>query len=287
KQGIQSQPLKPSVLFFTKCILAILYLLIQIWRIVYYFLSSKLVSQEQGLIMLISPILIIITVINILWLMNNDRIKNKYCSGLLFFFWILSVVAIIPDLIIYTNDFRKNRSFLIELIRVWLQLLIALLSFIANCFAESYKFSTTHGKKSIYPEHYINFLSVLTFGWVTKLIIQGSKRPLTEDDCWHLHFTETSANVVDRVEYYWNRSYNHLKNRVNKQQQTHENGVHEETKDLLNDVPKVELKKPKTTNKNIPKFWHALFLSFKGKLLVGGLLKFFQDILQFTGPIIL
>ena len=56
----------------------------------------------------ISPILYILTSLTILWLMNYDRCKGMLCSGLLFTFWLLVTVTMIPDVIDYTIDYEKK-----------------------------------------------------------------------------------------------------------------------------------------------------------------------------------
>ncbi|CAF0848112.1 unnamed protein product, partial [Didymodactylos carnosus] len=204
KRKIQPEPLKISILFATKCISASLYILVQILRVMYYFLPSRSITQEQGFVTFITPILVIITVLHGLWLMNNERTKGMFCSGLLFSFWLLSTVAIIPDLVIYTIEFKRDRFLLKELARVWIQFSLSLLLFIANCFAEPHDFRKTSGK-NICPELYVSFPSRITFWWVTKVVIRGYKRPLIEDDCWDLHLSEKAVNVVEKLQYYWNR----------------------------------------------------------------------------------
>ncbi len=79
-------------------------MIVQIVRIVNYVLPSDSEKPQSNLI---SPILYIFTSLTILWLMNYDRRKGMFCSGLLFGFWLLICVAIIPDVIDYTIDYKR------------------------------------------------------------------------------------------------------------------------------------------------------------------------------------
>jgi hypothetical protein len=50
----------------------------------------------------------------ILWLVNYDRLKGVFSSGLLFVFWLLVTVASIPDIIDYSVKFHQQVSHLHE-----------------------------------------------------------------------------------------------------------------------------------------------------------------------------
>ena len=49
----------------------------------------------------------------------------------------------------------------------------------------------------------------------------------------------------------------------------------------------VDVKKPPPKCQKTPVFWHALFRTYRDKLIVGGLLRFGQDLCQVSGPMIL
>ncbi len=86
---------------------------------------------------LLTPVLYIITAITILWLMNYDRLKGVYSSGLLFMFWLLVSLAIIPDFYQQLNH-TKSVLFWIKLISFGLHFFCAFGLFITTCFAEKY-----------------------------------------------------------------------------------------------------------------------------------------------------
>ena len=79
-------------------------MIVQIVRIVNYALPSDSEKPQSNLI---SSILYILTSLTIIWLMNYDRRKGMFCSGLLFGFWLLVCVAIIPDVIDYTIEYKR------------------------------------------------------------------------------------------------------------------------------------------------------------------------------------
>jgi hypothetical protein len=39
--------------------------------------------------------------------MNYERLKGMFCSGLLFGFWLLACLAIIPDVIVYSIEYKQ------------------------------------------------------------------------------------------------------------------------------------------------------------------------------------
>jgi len=44
--------------------------------------------------------------------MNYDRLKGLFCSGLLFGFWLLVCLAIIPDVINYTLEYKQGVKYI-------------------------------------------------------------------------------------------------------------------------------------------------------------------------------
>jgi len=71
-------------------------------------------TEQKGQATLLTSVLYIITAMTILWLMNYDRLKSIYCSGLLFGFWLLVSLAIVPDVIDYSVKFQQQVSHLYE-----------------------------------------------------------------------------------------------------------------------------------------------------------------------------
>jgi hypothetical protein len=71
-------------------------------------------TEQNGQATLLTSVLYIITSVTIIWLMNYDRLKSIYSSGLLFVFWLLVSLAIVPDIIGYSVKFQAQVSHLYE-----------------------------------------------------------------------------------------------------------------------------------------------------------------------------
>jgi len=81
--------------------------LVQIICILHYVI---LATEAKGLANLLTPVLYIITAMAILWLMNYDRLKGVFSSGLLFMFWLLVSLASIPDIVDHSVKFHQQVS---------------------------------------------------------------------------------------------------------------------------------------------------------------------------------
>ncbi|CAF0999654.1 unnamed protein product [Rotaria sordida] len=295
KRSIKLQALVVSTLFIIKMIFVCLFILIQIIRIIHYVVLLK---EEKGLAELLTPILYIITTSFILWLINYDRLKSVFSSGLLFIFWLLVSLAIVPDVIDYSVKFHqqiKSISLWIEFIIVWFQFFFAFGLFITNCFAEKYIVpETTLNERPIVPEFHESFPSRIFYSWATPLIHRGYKKPLTEKDCWELPMSEQTVAVVHQVRNYmkgmnsWTSCDSYDKTSRNNIKHSDLNQLEDEHENLLNNnVPIVDVKNSSSKYKKTPIFWYALFYTYKDKLFIGGFIKLIHDLIQFSGPMIL
>ncbi|CAF1308417.1 unnamed protein product, partial [Adineta steineri] len=264
KQQMKSQVIQVSTLFITKMILTTLFILIQIIRIIHYVFLSM---NKEGHANWFTPVLYIITAMTIIWLINYERLKSVFASGLLFIFWLLVSLASIPDIIHYSVTI----SLWIVFISVWLHFLFAFGLFITNCFAEKYIIS------DVVPELYVSFPSRIFFGWVTPLILRGYKKPLTEKDCWQLSKSEQTVTVVHQVQNFMKDTKISYDDKLS----------NDENRNLLTNLPIVDIKKSSSKQKKSAIFWHALFRTYRDKLIAGGLIRLAHDLTQLSGPIIL
>jgi hypothetical protein len=85
--------------------------LVEIIRIVHYIVLS---TEAKGLSTLLTSTLYIITAMTIIWLVNYDRLKGIFSSGLLFLFWLLVSVGSVPDLMDYSFRFHQEVIYLNE-----------------------------------------------------------------------------------------------------------------------------------------------------------------------------
>lgn len=72
--------------------------------------------EEKCIANLLTPSLYIITAIIILWLVNYDRQKGMFSSGLLFLFWLLVSLAAVPDVIDYSVKSHQQVSHVLQTI---------------------------------------------------------------------------------------------------------------------------------------------------------------------------
>jgi hypothetical protein len=72
--------------------------------------------EEKCIAKWLTPLLYIITAIIIIWLVNYDRQKGIFSSGLLFVFWLLVSLAAVPDVIDYSVKFHQQVSHLSQTI---------------------------------------------------------------------------------------------------------------------------------------------------------------------------
>ncbi|CAF1480489.1 unnamed protein product [Rotaria sordida] len=222
--------------------------------------------------------------------MNYDRLKSVYSSGLLFVFWLVVSLVIVPNVIVYSVNFQqqiKSTKLWTEAACIWLHFIVALGSFIANCFAEKYiPIETISDERPIVPEVYVSFPSRIFCTWVTSLILRGYKKPLTENDCWQLPISERTVTVAHQVQNCM-KGINTRTTNISYENISIANRTEDENRNSLNDLPLIDIKKPLSKYQKKTIFWHALFGAFIDKIIAGGLIKFVHDLFQLTGPLIL
>ncbi|CAL5029968.1 unnamed protein product [Urochloa decumbens] len=101
--------------------------------------------------------------------------------------------------------------------------------------------------EQICPERHANIFSRIFFSWMTPLMQQGYKRPITDKDIWKLDSWDETETLYSRFQKCWND----------------------------------ELRKPK------PWLLRALHSSLWGRFWLGGFFKIGNDASQFVGPLIL
>ncbi|CAH0714288.1 unnamed protein product, partial [Brenthis ino] len=221
-----------------------------------------------------SPIVKILTFILSALLLYYNRKFGMRASGVLFFFWVLLILAGIPQLrsevlMHYRKTEDENVQYNFVSYMIYFPLIV--LMFILNCFADlpprdtPYKF-----EKNQCPESASGFPSRLTFSWFDPLALTGFKRSLTETDLWPLNPKDSSKEVVPRFDKFWQRT---LKKRENA---GGPRATYSKTSASVNFKPDKE-RKPASI---LP----ALCLAFGGQFLFGALLKFFNDALMFLSP---
>ncbi|KAJ8762659.1 hypothetical protein K2173_010680 [Erythroxylum novogranatense] len=113
--------------------------------------------------------------------------------------------------------------------------------------AENGEYEALPGEEQICPERHASLFSRICFGWMTPLMQQGYKKPITEKDVWKLDTWDQTEMLIKNFQVCWSE----------------------------------ESQRPK------PCLLRALNNSFGGRFWLGGLFKIGNDLSQFVGPILL
>nr|AXN55887.1 ABC transporter C family member 2 [Crocus sativus] len=114
-------------------------------------------------------------------------------------------------------------------------------------FVDNTEYESLAGEEHICPERHVNLLSKILFSWMTPLMQQGYRKPITERDVWKLDSWDTTETLYSNFQKCWLE----------------------------------ESKKPK------PWLLRALHSSLGGRFWLGGFFKIGNDLSQFVGPTIL
>ncbi|KAG6453079.1 multidrug resistance-associated protein 1 isoform X4 [Manduca sexta] len=221
-----------------------------------------------------SPIIKILTFGLSATLLYYNRKFGMRASGVLFFFWLLLILAGLPQLrseiiMHYNSPDDENVKYNFVSFMVYYPSIV--LMFLLNCFADLPPKHTPYKyEKNQCPESGAGFPSRLTFSWFDPLALTGFRRSLTESDLWALNPPDSSTEVVPKFDKFWERS---LKKR---ELSSGAKATYRKTSASVNFKPENE-KKPASI---LP----ALCLAFGGQFLFGAFLKLVNDTLMFLSP---
>nr|UEO57355.1 ABCC1 [Conogethes punctiferalis] len=221
-----------------------------------------------------SPIILILTFGLSATLLYYNRKYGMRASGVLFFFWLLLILAGLPQLrseIILHSEKEDDENVQYNFVSYMVYYPLIVLMFILNCFADLPPKDTPYQyEKNQCPESAAGFPSRLMFSWFDPLALSGFRKSLTEGDLWSLNPQDSSKEVVPRFDKIWERSLNKRENSSGARATYSTNAA------SVNFKPENE-KKPASI---LP----ALCLAFGGQFLFGSLLKLFNDVLMFLSP---
>ncbi|KAF8030774.1 hypothetical protein BT93_D0071 [Corymbia citriodora subsp. variegata] len=112
---------------------------------------------------------------------------------------------------------------------------------------DSSDYKALPGEDPVCPERHVNIFSRIYFGWMTPLMQQGYKRPITEEDVWKLDSWDRTETLIKRFQKCWAK----------------------------------ESQRPK------PWLLRALNSSLGRRFWLGGFFKIGNDLSQFVGPTLL
>ncbi|XP_067393213.1 ATP-binding cassette sub-family C member 2 isoform X2 [Emydura macquarii macquarii] len=237
----------------------------------------------------------------VLLLHDTQRFRQRRDSGPLFLFWVLSLLCgvfplqtlirkallgLVPDL----------PRFSLFLIAYGLQLLLLVISAFSDVAPETEEVA----KKN--PEVTASFLSSITFGWYSRMVLRGYRKPLEMEDLWDLKEDVKTQQIFSRFDRNMRaevrKAHQKLERRHRKRSSweaapDHRNGL---SKAQSQDILVLEEKQPKRKRKrkeamgspsrDYPKAWLAttLIRSFAGNLLKSVAFKLVHDLLVFASP---
>ncbi|XP_056384893.1 ATP-binding cassette sub-family C member 2-like [Hyla sarda] len=245
-------------------------------------------------VLYVNPPLHAVTWILMLIIHHSRRHCVQTDSGVIFIFWILSVVCgFFPfqSLIrLALNDEIQDLPRLcLFFISFGLQLLILVISSISE------KNELT--KKN--PELTASFLSRITFSWFDSIVVKGYRRPLVMEDLWELNKDDQTKDIYEDFEKTMKtgvaKARKELEKRRNKRKRKDSaiemNGLSKtQSQDILVEEEKKKKKESISgTSKDYPKSWlyKTLIKSNSGLLLRSAFFKLIQDLLLFVSPQIL
>uniref|UniRef100_A0A8C9TAC0 ATP-binding cassette, sub-family C (CFTR/MRP), member 3 n=1 Tax=Scleropages formosus TaxID=113540 RepID=A0A8C9TAC0_SCLFO len=233
-----------------------------LWIVCWTDLFSSFHELQQGTVLsplfFVTPLVVGITMLLATFLIQYERLRGVQSSGVLFVFWLLSVLCAIV----------RFRSKILKVSLLCDPSPSVLLFLLNPC-----------------PEPSAGFLSTITFWWFTSMAIKGYKNPLESKDLWSLNKRDTSDVIVPNLLKEWERE----KAKVERVQGVVCGGPAslkglsefsvspEEAEVLLSEQPKAKQ----------PSFLRALLRSFGPYFLIGSAYKLLQDLITFVNPVLM
>ncbi|CAC5385161.1 ABCC1 [Mytilus coruscus] len=170
---------------------------------------------------------------------------------------------------------------LFEFVIFYLSFTFTAIQWILNSISETYQQS-----EDLNPEQKSSFLSRITFSWMTRLMMQGYKKPLTEDFVFHLKQRDTSQVAFSRFYNNWITecaSASHEYETANHHYHLQE--AESETTYLLVKSPPKNIKSKQHQTK--PSLIKVLCRTFAVQLFIANIWKIVYDVTLFISPFLL
>ncbi|KAE8579699.1 hypothetical protein XENTR_v10024156 [Xenopus tropicalis] len=259
------------------------------WADLFYSFWERSQSIYRAPVYVVSPTVLGITMLLATFLIQYERIKGVQSSGVMLNFWI---VALLCAIIIFRSkvlhalkpdaqiDVFRDTTF-------YIYFLLVLVELILSAFPDRPPlFSERVNDPNPCPESSASFLSQITFWWISRMMVQGFKRPLEAKDLWSLNKEDKSLEVVPVLSKNWEKEYNKAKAKkvplkmvYSPKKQTKKlnskEDVREEAEALIVKPAPKELE---------PSLLKALYKTFGPYFFISCFFKFFHDVLMFSGP---
>ncbi|XP_063790448.1 multidrug resistance-associated protein 1 isoform X2 [Pseudophryne corroboree] len=259
------------------------------WADLFYSFYERSQSIYRAPVFVVSPTVLGITMLLATFLIQYERIKGVQSSGVLLNFWI---IALLCAIIIFRSkvlhalkpgasiDVFRDVTFYTYFLLVMVELILAAFPDQPPLFSERVN------NPNPCPESSASFLSKITFWWISRLMIQGYKRPLETKDLWSLNKEDTSSEVVPMLSLNWEKEYAKAKKQPLKMVYSPKKPAKQETEDEPGEEAEALI--VKTLTKDLePSLFKALYKTFGPYFFMSSFFKFTHDVLMFSGPEIL
>ncbi|XP_062886763.1 ATP-binding cassette sub-family C member 3 isoform X1 [Mobula hypostoma] len=273
--------IRVTVLNRVKTVLGLL-LWIVCWLDLFNAIHEMVNQKAWVLAYFISPLLLGVTMLLATFLIQYKRLRGIQSSGVLFLFWLITLVAAILTFRskVLTAWHEKNVSDVFRFTTFCMYFALVLIQFCLCCLSEPPPyFSSIPSDVNSCPEVNAGFLSRLTFWWFTDLAICGYRRSLEDKDLWALNHEDKSEVIVPKLLKEWEKE----KLKAQRKQEVFDK--HSLMMNNLEGEPQeAEVLVSNKAQQKKPSFLLALCKTFAPYFLVGSALKFFQDLLSFVNP---
>ncbi|KAM3916374.1 multidrug resistance-associated protein 1-like isoform 2-T3 [Leptodactylus fuscus] len=260
------------------------------WADLFYSFWERSQSIYRAPVYVVSPTVLGITMLLATFLIQYERIKGEQSSGVLLNFWI---IALLCAIIIFRSkvlhalkpgasiDVFRDVTFYIYFLLVLVELILAAFPDQPPLFSERVN------DPNPCPESSASFLSKITFWWISRMMIQGYKRPLETKDLWSLNKEDTSTEVVPILARNWEKEYLKAKKPPLKMVYSPKKPTKEpELGDENGEEAEALIVKPDAKDAQSSLF-KALYKTFGPYFFMSFFFKVIHDILMFAGPGIL
>uniref|UniRef100_A0A8C4R9V3 ABC transporter TMD0 domain-containing protein n=2 Tax=Eptatretus burgeri TaxID=7764 RepID=A0A8C4R9V3_EPTBU len=176
------------------------------WLELFYTVWEKNQGRSQPSVLYVSPLIMGTMMLVAMVLIQCERLHGVQSSGFMLIFWFLSLLfAIVPFRSLILAASRPGAK--VDALRYftfYTYFWLVALQFLLSCFSDrSPLFSQSIKDPNPCPEMSAPFLSKITFWWFTSLAMLGYKRPLLPEDLWSINPSDTSNNIVPRMQCLW------------------------------------------------------------------------------------
>ncbi|XP_012944065.1 multidrug resistance-associated protein 1 [Aplysia californica] len=311
----QGPPIHTNKLNVSKTLLSLLLCLLSVIDVLKAEPDSRSQSQDVPDVLYVSGGIKIASYLLAAVLVQVERKKGLITSGVLWVFWLFTVIAsIVP---FYTKIYLEEYdSHLFSFAVFTIYFALVLTQFIVSSFAERKTqrrgYSPLADSDNTSPEVGASFPSRLSFWWMNSLILKAYRQGLVESDLFELHPRDKSTRVVPQLGRAWQRELARAnrKYKVQQQNQRVQNGYASFYKDSSHtpEVARVQTSDEKTpllrseaTPDVVVKdgaknpadsgppasLFKVLAKTYGLELLQAHFCKFVYDLLQFVSPLLL